>query len=107
MGAVAVGVWKRAPEPERPMTAAPMHIVVELDSSDDVEAVIDLRDHEERLIRRDVLLLEVEAARLRRRSRRGGGLHRGRAVGSRDAEHPVPLGATDAFDRPVLARSAG
>jgi len=60
MGAVAVGVGELAPETERPTTAAPMHIVVSGDPSRD----------EERLLRRDVVILQVEAARLRRRTRR-------------------------------------
>jgi hypothetical protein len=60
MGVVVAGVGEHAPETERPAAAAPMHIV-------------DLRDiarDEERLLRRDVVILQVEAARLRRRARR-------------------------------------
>lgn len=61
MGAVAVGVGEQAPETERPAAAAPMQA-----RSTRVELT-----PEERLLRRDVLILQVEAARLRRRAGRG------------------------------------
>jgi hypothetical protein len=121
MGAVAVGVGELAPETERPIAAAPMH-VVRAEQVDPAHAVIDLREsaevidlraHEERLARRDGLLLEVEAARLRRRGRRsarsGGrsGVRPRPLGGTGDSQHAVALGAAEAVDLPLLARSAG
>jgi hypothetical protein len=68
MGAVAVGVGEQAPETERPAAAAPMQV--------HLTRSVGLID-EDRLLRRDVLILQVEAARLRRRVRRpAGGLSR-------------------------------
>lgn len=61
MGAVAVGVGEQAPWTERPAAAAPMQF--QLSSS------VGPAD-EERLLRRDAVILQVEAARLRRRVRR-------------------------------------
>jgi hypothetical protein len=62
MGAVAVGVGEQAPETERPAAAAPMQVHL-------THQVV----QEERLLRRDVVILQVEAARLRRRARRSSG----------------------------------
>lgn len=121
MGAVAVAVGEPAPETERPIAAAPMHVVqaehvvateAVIDLRDSAE-VIDLRAHEERLAKRDGLLLDVEAARLRRRGRRGTGpgVRPGARLrpirGTGDSQHAIALGAADAFDVPLLARSAG
>src|SRR4051794_38656054 len=124
MGAVAVGVGELAPETERPIAAAPMHVgvaraVIDLRGDDAVidlrEAaeVIDLHAHEERLAKRDGLLLEVEAARLRRRGRRGAhgrvrpGVRPRPVRGTADSQYAEALGAAHAFDAPLLARSAG